>query len=89
MTKQELWAKINKENDGQIADLIFYLYERWQDEKEYEDIEDYLKAIQNKAPEAFKIHKRPFGFTAKCEDGNIQITVKNERSYLVLKAKSV
>lgn len=88
MTKQELWAKINKENGGQIADLIFYLYERWQDEKEYEDINDYLKTIQKKVPEAFKIHKRPFGITAKCDDGNIQITVKSECKYLRLQAKS-
>ena len=89
MTMQELWQKVNNENGGKIADLIFYLYERWQDESEYEDINDYLKAIQKHIPEAYKIHKRPFGFTAKCDNGNIQITVKEDGDYLQLVAKSV
>ena len=89
MTMQELWNKVNNENGGKIADLIFYLYERWQDEKEYEDTNDYLKAIQKEIPQAYKIHKRPFGITCKCANGNIQISVKAERTYLKLVAKSV
>lgn len=89
MTKQELWTKI-KENDGQIADLIFGLNTRWHYvAEECKDINDYLKAIQKKVPEAFRIHKQPFGITAKCEDGNLQITVKSGRNYLMLQAKSV
>ena len=89
MTKQELWTKVNKENCGQIADLIFSLYERWQEEQEYEDINDYLKAIQKRIPEAFKIHKNPFGITAKCDDGNIRIEVKDERECLRMVGRSV
>ena len=89
MTKQELWTKVNTENYGKIADLIFGLYERWQDEYEYEDINDYLKVIQKSLPEAFKIHKNPFGITAKCADGNIRIEVKDERECLRLVGRSV
>lgn len=60
------------ENTKRIADFfdgqqsfICYLYARWQDEKEYEDIEEYKSAIQMKMPEGFlitKMTKRPFGF---------------------------
>ena len=57
MKAQELWNKINDKN----ADLLFYLRERWQDEKKYEDINDYLHRIQQDIPEAYKITKRPFG----------------------------
>lgn len=89
MTKQELWTKVNTENNGKIANLIFDLYERWLDEQEYEDINDYLKVIQKSIPEAFKIHKNPFGITAKCDDGNIQIIVEDKSAYAQLKAKSV
>lgn len=88
MTKQELWFKVNKEDNGRIADAIFHLYGRWLDEHEYEDIDDYLKAIQKKVPEAFTMHKRPFGFTAKCDDGNIRITVKTRGNYLQLEGRS-
>ena len=86
MTKNELWLKVTQENNGQIAALICNLYDRWLDESEYEDINDYLEVIQKKVPEAFKMHKRPFGFTAKCDDGNIQITVKEDGDYLQLVA---
>lgn len=72
MTKQELWLKVN--ND--IGDLLFELRERWDCEKEYEDIEDYLKVIQKSIPEAFKIYKRPFGIDCKCSDGILNISVK-------------
>jgi hypothetical protein len=60
------------ENTKRITDLfeaqhdfICYVYARWQDEKEYEDIRDYQTAIQGKMPEGFvvtKMTKRPFGF---------------------------
>lgn len=89
MTKQELWKKVNEENYGRIAGLIFDLYERWQEEQEYEDINDYLKVIQKSIPQAVEIHKNPFGITAKCDDGNIRIEVKDERECLRLVGRSV
>ncbi len=30
------------------SDHLFYLYDRWQDEKKYEDFEDYIKSIKEK-----------------------------------------
>ena len=85
MTTHELWRKVNS-ND---ADLLFNLWERWQDEKDYEDIQDYLLVIQKSIPEAFKITKRPFGIVCKCEDGNIHIFVKKVSDYIKLAAKKV
>ena len=50
---------------------------RWDDEHEYEDINEYLKVIQkNVCENAFKINKKPFGFSAKCDDGEIFIYIK-------------
>lgn len=77
MKIKELWQKVNEEN----ADLLFNLYERWQEEKEYEDINDYLVAIQKTIPEAYKISKRPFGVTCKCDDGDLHIFIKSDGIY--------
>lgn len=78
MTKAELWAKANKED----VDFLCYLWGRWQDEKKYEDIQDYLKAIQTKIPEAYKITKRPFGIYCKCTDGDMYVSIKRKGNYL-------
>ena len=83
MIIDKLWEKINKEN----ADLLCDLWERWQDEKEYEDIQDYLEVIQKHIPEAYKITKRPFGVHCKCDDGEIHVQVKREGNYLKLVGK--
>lgn len=85
MNKVELWTMTN----DKYTDFLCYLWERWQDEKEYEDINDYLKAIQIRIPGDFKMTKRPFGFVAKCDDGNIHVSVKSQGRYLKLCAKSV
>lgn len=42
-----------------------YLWSRWQDEREYEDINDYAKVFAAKLPAGvtlLKMTKRPFGF---------------------------
>lgn len=74
MKVKELWEKINREN----AEMLCYLYDRWQDEKKYEDIKDYLEYAQRDIPEAFKISKRPFGITCKCDDGMLRVTIKRK-----------
>lgn len=79
MKKLDIWKKANESSN---VDLIVNLYCRWQDEKEYEDINDYLSAIARAIPEAYKIHKRPFGFTARAEDGDIKIFLKRKGSYV-------
>lgn len=83
MTMRELWAKVNNEH----ADIFFNLWERWKDEHEYEDINEYLKHIQKSIPEAYAITKRPFGIKVKCEDGNAHFTVKRQGNYLKLFAQ--
>ena len=43
---------------------------------EYEDINDYLKAIQKSIPQAYSITEFPFGIECKGSDGNIYAYVK-------------
>jgi len=61
---------------------IMYLWNRWQDEKEHEDINDYLTAIKAFMPETCKMTKKPFGFETVTEiDGKKlygKITVKSK-----------
>lgn len=82
---RELWEQIN----NNYSDLLFNLYERWQEEKEYEDINEYLKVIQRYIPQAFKITKRPFAITCRCSDGNMQVSVKRVGNYVKLFGKNV
>ena len=62
-----------------IKDHGFNLYCRWQDEKEYEDIEDYrkafIKAATEHAVEIGKMTKRPFGFEFFAEDKKYKFKV--------------
>jgi len=85
MTKKEIWTKANSDK---TAEFLFYLRERWSDESEYEDINEYLTAIQKSIPEAFKIYKRPFGFDCKADDGILNVSIVVQGNYLKLKAKS-
>lgn len=76
----ELWKKIN--NTEKIREHLMYLYERWQDEKKYEDINDYLESMKRLVPEAYKISGDPFSITFKCEDGDLYVLVKEKGDYL-------
>ncbi len=69
MNIQKIWEKANAEHD-----FLFGLFERWLDEWEFEDLAEYLVAIQAKIPEAVSIH-RPFGILCKGDDGQIMIDV--------------
>lgn len=85
MKKVELWNSVNTCN---TLDLFENLYMRWQEEKQYEDIADYLKAIQNIIPCAYKILKRPFSVICKCDNGDIQIGIKINSTHVQLFAKA-
>lgn len=89
MKKQDFW----KIFDDKYSSLLMQLYERWQDEKDYEDIKDYLKLLQSRiiieGVEVYAITKKPFGIKCKCEDGNMQIRIKNERYCIRAMAKSI
>ena len=86
MTKKEIWEAIN---NGKTSDFLFSLYERWQDEKEYEDIADYLVAIQKSVPQAYAMTKRPFGIKCKGSDGNLHAFIKRNGSKIQLIAKNI
>lgn len=83
MIVNELWENVNNNH----ANLLFNLWGRWQDEKEYGDIQDYLMVIQKYIPEAYKITKRPFGVHCKCNDGEVHIQVKRSGRCLKLVGK--
>ena len=69
---------------NQAEKTLSYLYERWQDEKEYEDIKDYQKPLNSIAETAgvviTKMNKRPFGcnFTV---DGKTFVLKMTARQY--------
>jgi len=54
-----------------VAPTIAYLYERWNDEREYEDFASYADALRAATIDGFKFlraTKRPFGFTFTAND---------------------
>jgi len=68
------WVKANSE-------FLCDLYARWQDEKQYEDINDYGKAISKVLPEGVKViksTKRPFGVVLANEAGvKVHLTINS------------
>ena len=72
--------KIDQFFDGSL-DLIYRLFDRWQDEKEYEDWKDYAIPLRKKAQEfgvwIIGMTHRPFGFKAICEGKVYQFTVND------------
>lgn len=64
-------------------DLLCYLYNRWQDEKAYEDINDYGQQFAAKFPEGWKLlkaTKRPFGVQVEINGFKCEITI-NARGF--------
>ena len=65
MTQNQLKSILNNAN---FENTIFNLYDRWQDEHEYEDIKDYAKPLENIVSRIIDkdikltMTKRPFGF---------------------------
>lgn len=85
MKARELWDGILKEHQ----DFIGGLYARWLDEKEYEDIQDYLAAIRKRLPTAFQIKKRPFTVLFHADDCDLEMRVAVRGNYVSLTAKPV
>jgi len=51
-----------------VAETMCSLYDRWQDEKDYEEFSDYAKAMKKEVGSGFvKATKRPFGFIVQME----------------------
>ena len=85
------------DNDN-IANVMFNLWERWQDEKMYEDINDYGKVIAEKIQKEFPTWevkypsgtKKPFGVKVMVNKVYLHIFVKVKNSqYLVLCGKKL
>jgi hypothetical protein len=63
-------------HNNEIGNLMFNLYDRWRDECEYEDINEYAKVIIDKLTSLFpqyniklvKPSKRPFGVIISIND---------------------
>lgn len=60
--------------------MLSYLYARWQDEKEYEDIKEYAKPLTATAEKhglkIAKMNKRPFGCDVTINGKTYRVDVK-------------
>lgn len=81
MHKKDYLASVTMEK----LDPLFNLFERYLDEREYEDKEEYKKAILKRFPEANKATVRPFGFSVPCDDGTVFVAVRRQGNHLVRK----
>lgn len=78
-------------NNEKAINTFCYLYGRWQDEKEYEDFNDYIKAMMNFMPNGatlVKGTKRPFGVVINYGGATIHIALKLSGRYCSLTAKT-
>jgi len=81
ITQEKIDAIVNNEK---IAMTFINLWVRWQDEKEYEDINEYgkvmfdtlTKQLPNIGAEYLSVNKRPFGIRVKLDGRawNISVT---------------
>lgn len=65
-----------------LQKLMSNLYARWLDEREYEDIAEYGKAVERNLPEGVtfvKITKRPFGVHLKVDSLVFAIEINSTR----------
>lgn len=84
MKTKEQWKAITQE-----LELLVYLYDRWQDEKEYEDINDYLQVIKRTVPNAYEITAEPFGFKVKCDDGILKVWLSEDGDHIEFHAEFI
>ena len=84
-------------NNESVANTFMRLYDRWQDEKEYEDIKEYGKVLADTIAKQFptynvsliKATKRPFGVQIKVCEANIHVWVKIKGRYASICAKRI
>lgn len=86
MSELEQIAK-NVIMDKKAMNDLFYYFERWHDEEQYEDWLDYAKAIEKRFAYlgvSIKANRRPFGFTMLGFKEKIKIGIKIKgRKYYV------
>lgn len=92
MTQTERQNVINVLNNRQTLEHFLYLYERWQDEKEYEDFNDYVTSMMQSMPKGatlVKGTKRPFGVIINYGGKKVHISLKLRGNYASLTAKNL
>lgn len=94
MKPEERKNIINIINDTSVLERFNYLSERWRDEREHEDFNDYIDAMMKMMPvgsELIKGTKRPFGVIFKYGGDTIQFYIKFEEhgKYCKLVAKII
>jgi hypothetical protein len=90
MTKEQI-KEIEKVLNNETTIRRFeYLYDRWQDEKDYEDFNAYAESMMVHMPEGatlVKGTKRPFGVVINYGNLNIHIFLKQNNGSIWLSAK--
>lgn len=72
------------------TNLLVNAYFRWQDEKKYENIDDYKNVLIDVTHlDIIKMTKRPFGIKIKCSDGGLYVYVERIYNNLKLRAKFI
>jgi len=78
-----------------VGKCFYNLYDRWRDESDYEDINEYGKAIVNVIKQEFPDYeitlisstKRPFGVKFKLYHAKVHLFVRIEKGNLILHCK--
>ena len=91
-TIEKLTAIVNNEK---VGNCFFNLYDRWRDESEYEDINQYgdviIKTINKQFPQygatLVSSTKRPFGVKIDLDGQKFNIQIKLKDCYAVLSVK--
>ena len=80
MSEQERKEKAEKLFD-EMGEVIGNAYERWVEEKEYEDINDYAVLFQPNVEaiggQFIRMTKRPFGFIYTLDEATYQVSINN------------
>lgn len=88
MPMNEITKKKVNDLMDKVGARLCYLYNRWLDEREYEEFKDYVTEIQKKFDEVIKEvpmtnaifvkgQKRPFGFTFDFEGWRVIMSVNS------------
>jgi hypothetical protein len=84
-------------NNDTIGSTFFNLYDRWRDESEHEDINEYGNVLTNTIAKQFptynvsliKATKRPFGVQIKVCDVRVHVWIKLKGHYASIYAKCI
>jgi hypothetical protein len=79
-------------NDKKFANFLCNLFERWCDERKYEDFSEYEKVIKKNLPSNIKFlkgSKKPFGFQANVGKLKILFFLKLRGNLASFCAKSI